>query len=108
MSYDEARTGSQDRRTLVIDMMSPLGFLPSQETWPSLEDEMDTYQSQFSKIRGWWNTLKPDAPHQHVGGTPSFAYFRGTTHHKTGVLGRYTVFHCACQNLHPMRAPRSP
>ena len=31
MSDSEGGTGSRDQRTLVIDMMSPSGLLPSQE-----------------------------------------------------------------------------
>jgi hypothetical protein len=38
--------GKRNQRTVVIEMLSPLSVLASQEIWPSLEDEMDIYETR--------------------------------------------------------------
>lgn len=46
MSNHRVANDGRDRRTVVIEMLSPLRVLPSQEIWPSFEDEMDIYEKK--------------------------------------------------------------
>ena len=45
-------TSKLDRRTFATEISSSLHILASQEIWPSLENEMDTYEKRGYKYEG--------------------------------------------------------